>query len=632
MDAEQDRLTVLEQQMERILSHLGTPAGQLFATDQRVQALEQIVAQQQVQIQQYELALKKQQDSLVQQLQTATKGKSPEFTMLTKFVASHTTEVINTLQKVNRQMLDEFFQYTAAPLPSKLQQPSAQQPQPQAYHALATRVALLESQQKTQHPHSVHHLTPQPISHETQHQIEQLQQHIQHLENQVISYINHAYSNPNQQQQQPIGATIKSLQTDLEHLKKEVSTIRTTQHKEVSQLQIYNVLHQQILNFTDAVKTTCSKELQDTVAHYTTIEDARLTAESLSSELQSAVSLLKFDFSGALARVKEEVRTLELRLQNLDVPGQLSKFDEHLREELETNRQLIARLEYTISRLSRTVEERTFFETNSLLSRISREEPVLPKVPIKALPPPQPPNPTSASAADLRYHSLTKCFYTALFQDKLRIADTLSTGERLADWDYICFTDIPTLKSDVWDIVYVQPTEKTAVLNAKRMKWITDNEHLRDYDVVVWMDAYMIPNARSAERLKQHLVDMWNQETMILHRQHKERKCVYDECTAVITHRRDTPERVALVKQMLDAIRMPKNWGLFDSNILCKFHKYSTLKTICGLIWQQIRTISPRDQLAITPVYYAQQFVKFTTRDLLDMFTPSGKHERHPAF
>jgi hypothetical protein len=633
MDVEQeqsqDRITVLAQQIERILTHLGTPDGQLFATEQRVQALEQIVAQQQVQIQQYELTLKKQQDALAQQFQTAVKGKSPEFTMLTKFVASHTTEVINTLQKYNRQMIEEFFQYTAPP---RLQQQTPRQqplPPPQ-HHALATRVALLESQPKQQQPplHLAHSLPPAT----NQNQIDQIQQHIQHLENQVISYINHTYSNPNQQQ--PLGATLKSLQADLENLKKEVTTIRTTQHKEVSQLQIYNVLHQQILNYTDTVKMTCKKELEDTVAQYTKSEDVKLTLETLSSELQSTVSLLKFDFAGALARVKEEVRTLELGLQNLDVPGQLSKFDDHLREELETNRQLIARLEYTISKLSRKVEERTFFETNALLSRISREEPELPKMPIKQedIQPLQPQKPTSSSIADLRYNSLTKCFYTALFQDKLRAADTLSTGERLPDWDYICFTDIPTIKSDVWDIVYVPPTEKTAVLNAKYMKWNTDNEYLRDYDVVVWMDAYMIPNSRAAERLKQHLVDMWNQETMILHRQHKERKCVYDECAAVVTHRRDTPERVALVKQMLEAIHMPKNWGLFDSNILCKFHKYNKLKNVCSLIWQQLRRLSPRDQLAITPVYYAQQFVKFSTRDLLDMFQPSGKHERHPAF
>jgi hypothetical protein len=235
------------------------------------------------------------------------------------------------------------------------------------------------------------------------------------------------------------------------------------------------------------------------------------------------------------------------------------------------------------------------------------------------------------SERDLKYNSLTKCFYTAIFGIGDQPVDTLAPIQnKIAGWDYICFTNLNLPAQKGWQIVKIQIDEINPVLQAKRVKWLS-HEYLLDYDVVVWMDGYIAPNPMFSEVLKQWVLEMQEKNIHILHRPHEVRNCVYEECEAVVVNKRDTRENVSKVLTQLKELRFPKNWGLFDTNILFKFHKDKSVQEISEAVFKQMQSTSYRDQLAVPLVYYTNGFKDFQNQTLLRAFEKSGNHVRIAA-
>ncbi|NDG15533.1 MAG: hypothetical protein EB110_07800, partial [Betaproteobacteria bacterium] len=84
----------------------------------------------------------------------------------------------------------------------------------------------------------------------------------------------------------------------------------------------------------------------------------------------------------------------------------------------------------------------------------------------------------------------------------------------------------------------------------KTKKYIKWNSHklLEDYDVAVWLDAYLAPNLSSTNLLQQWIPQAYTAKAAIVHRKHDARNCVWDECKAVVEAKRDTSEHVEALK------------------------------------------------------------------------------------
>ncbi len=229
------------------------------------------------------------------------------------------------------------------------------------------------------------------------------------------------------------------------------------------------------------------------------------------------------------------------------------------------------------------------------------------------------------------YQSLTKCFYTAIFTKPGQPADTLPAIVPMEGWDYVCFTNIPSLEQRGWMIQVVDMPDKSPVISAKDYKWLS-HKYLLDYDVVVWMDAYLAPNPAQESMLQQWITDMTIQKYGIGHRTHEVRDCIYDECDAVIKGKRDTPEHVTRVKQLLASANMPRHKGLFDTNIVIRFHRMAAVQQVSEAIYKQLRSVSPRDQLAVTLQYYLHKMTQLGVYPLQLAWEKRGVHVRVPAF
>ncbi len=85
-----------------------------------------------------------------------------------------------------------------------------------------------------------------------------------------------------------------------------------------------------------------------------------------------------------------------------------------------------------------------------------------------------------------RYQPLKKLFYTVLVGDYDRLNEV---PQRLKNWDYVCYTDNPELKSDSWEIRFLDNPLGLDPIRLSRYYKI--NNHLVDtgYDLSVYTDA-----------------------------------------------------------------------------------------------------------------------------------------------
>lgn len=229
-----------------------------------------------------------------------------------------------------------------------------------------------------------------------------------------------------------------------------------------------------------------------------------------------------------------------------------------------------------------------------------------------------------------RFNGSTRCFYTAIFAEPGQTPDTLAPIEApIPGWDYICFTNLPIPQTNGWTIIQ-KPLTEDPRLAAKRIKW-QSHTVLEDYDIVVWVDAYIAPNKTYASLLQQWILQMMQAKATIGHRKHKDRDCVYEECDAVIQFKRDTPTHVEALRKELEAAQVPLHNGLYDTNIMIRFHKDIALQQLSNTIYQALQAFTYRDQLVIPLLYYTEQFNSIYTAEFLKAFVKSGKHIRTPV-
>jgi hypothetical protein len=237
---------------------------------------------------------------------------------------------------------------------------------------------------------------------------------------------------------------------------------------------------------------------------------------------------------------------------------------------------------------------------------------------------------TGVNTKEKQYAGLTKCFYTAIFAKQGLPSDKLAPVEnKIPGWRYICFTNVQMDPVPGWQIVRVWSSSAALEprLEAKKYKWLS-HQLLADFDIAVWVDAYIAPNPMYSELLKQWILEMIEQNKYIAHRPHEERDCVYQECEAVVEHKRESSLKVARARDLLEEAKVPEHAGLFDTNIVVRFHKEAVLQDISEKVYEYLKTVTYRDQLVVPLVYHKENFQEVGKYQLLRAFGKTGEHVR----
>ena len=185
-----------------------------------------------------------------------------------------------------------------------------------------------------------------------------------------------------------------------------------------------------------------------------------------------------------------------------------------------------------------------------------------------------------------------KVVYTCITGDY----DTLIEPRYVTEgFDYVCFTDNPSLTSNTWDIRPI-PQELESLSKVKQQRYIKINAHkfFSEYTMSIWVDG----NITVKGDLNEFIGLTITGDTSVYVPQHPLRNCLYDEAKAVVSMKKDVREIVNPQIERYKAEEFPKDYGLLQSNILLRMHNDNNCIRLMEAWFDELKDNSHRDQLS----------------------------------
>lgn len=188
-----------------------------------------------------------------------------------------------------------------------------------------------------------------------------------------------------------------------------------------------------------------------------------------------------------------------------------------------------------------------------------------------------------------------KVVYTFIFGDY----DSLKTPKVITPgWDYICFTDNPDLKSNVWQIRLSQQGPEERELGRKKFAMkhmILFHKYLEGYRTSLSIGGQMLVNCN----IDNFLLQNWNKNTDLMITKHPWRNCIYDEGKECIRLGKDSSQRINTHMERYRRENYPRNNGLYATAIIARHHGRPQLNKMCELWFSELKNGSKRDQLSL---------------------------------
>ena len=205
-----------------------------------------------------------------------------------------------------------------------------------------------------------------------------------------------------------------------------------------------------------------------------------------------------------------------------------------------------------------------------------------------------------------------RVIYTSMFDSGNNTDYYLHTPKcDLDDWDLVCFTDNPNIKSDVWE---VRPVIRYYLDGARdnRLYKILPHRHFEDYDISVCVDADVLISENIDDIVEEHLSD--NNLAVLDHSicgmtktgDLNRRSCIYQEANFIKWLGDNHPQRHykdnmdVITKQMNKYISdsYPKNNGLARTTVIFRRHNEDDVIEAMEKWWMEYKYNSRRDQLS----------------------------------
>lgn len=160
------------------------------------------------------------------------------------------------------------------------------------------------------------------------------------------------------------------------------------------------------------------------------------------------------------------------------------------------------------------------------------------------------------------------CLYTAILGNY----ETLKTPVKIDGIDYVCFTDDVNLKSDIWDVRYIEPPlDIPPSLFYKRIKCLS-HEYLPEYDLTIWLDANFV--VKDKNYLK-YLLDNFKYNKLMLYKHvclaGIPRDCAYMEAEYSMTIPKYNKEKLrSQINEYKNLHEFPEHYGLYQSGFLMR--------------------------------------------------------------
>jgi hypothetical protein len=180
--------------------------------------------------------------------------------------------------------------------------------------------------------------------------------------------------------------------------------------------------------------------------------------------------------------------------------------------------------------------------------------------------------------------------------------DTLKTPNVVTDgWEYICFTNNKSLKSDFWDIRYIDNKKLSNVMAARCIK-IRFFDYIKD-DLVIWCDASMLINVNLDD-----FVEVYHRGNFTTTK-HPVRNCIYEEALACL--QLSKADTVGIQRQALTYKEdgLPHLQGMIQSGLMIRNNRRE-VREFCKLWFKELQSHTHRDQLSFNYVLWKHKLIK----------------------
>lgn len=161
------------------------------------------------------------------------------------------------------------------------------------------------------------------------------------------------------------------------------------------------------------------------------------------------------------------------------------------------------------------------------------------------------------------------------------------------DFQYICFTNNPDLKSSVWEIRMMENEEQLDDVRLARKYKVLCYEYLKEFDYSIYIDGKI----KIIGDVKAY-INQYSKGSAMLCFPHFVRDCAYQEALACIQFGKDSVDIISKQMEVYNEEGYPINNGLIDSACLVRSHRNEELQNALAIWWNEIKNKSRRDQLS----------------------------------
>ncbi|XME03789.1 glycosyltransferase domain-containing protein [Lachnospiraceae bacterium C1.1] len=157
---------------------------------------------------------------------------------------------------------------------------------------------------------------------------------------------------------------------------------------------------------------------------------------------------------------------------------------------------------------------------------------------------------------------------------------------------YVCFSNDRNLKSDFWNIEYIEDPNINNIMLSKRFK-IHPERYFKEYEISVWVDGKFLIR----DDLRRY-INKYIKKSPILCFPHPERNCIYDEAACCIAEHKGVKKD--LVRQISHYYNggYPFDAGLFEMGCIVRNHNDENVIRLMNAWEEEIIKYSYRDQIS----------------------------------
>lgn len=185
--------------------------------------------------------------------------------------------------------------------------------------------------------------------------------------------------------------------------------------------------------------------------------------------------------------------------------------------------------------------------------------------------------------------------YTAIFGNYEDLLDPKFINE---DLDYICFTDNPNLKSDIWEVRLINEEDLDNVRKARKVK-ILPHKYLNEYDYSLWVDA----GFQIIGDIKQ-FINMYSTGKSFMSCIHTNRDCIYDEAHECLLQKKDDENLFKIQTDIYKKNGFPEKYGLIESGVIFRKHNDPNLIKAMEDWCSEVINYTNRDQISLPYVLW----------------------------